>query len=73
MLTITTTACIFTTSTEEIKMNQELNYRIKFTVIEPDILGRMCDKEYSTKWMTYQEALEHDAMNEDNAKIIERD
>jgi len=51
-----------------------MNYRIKYTEQELSTkTDSIIDKEYSTKWMTLSECLEHKAMNNDNAEIIKRE
>ena len=47
------------------------NYRIIFT--EEDLfMGRMIDKEFSTKWMTLEEAEKSPFLSKRNAKIVTR-
>jgi len=49
-----------------------LNYRITFTEPVLDRLGKFCDKEFSTKWMSLIEAMGHKARKYNNAKLINR-
>jgi len=53
-------------------MNTEYRVRISFT--EP-VIGfntSFVDREFSTKWMSLEEALEHKAMYYDNATLIKQ-